>query len=166
MVLSWFRFGFRLTFRWPFRVSSSTERTVACRVCLDLVMSFADGLQQGQFPVCCVCGLCPRFPLVCDSDVELENSKTVFFVSPVKTQCSQDTVYLRADHCWYRSRVIRRVEIDIQMWLVRFIYRTPSRKKGTVMDSTAPIYLIWNLDIHTTHVRLVVYLANLFVQLE
>jgi len=36
--------------------------------------------------------------------------------------------------------------------LVRFIYRTPSRKKGTVMDSMAPIYLVWNsivgLKIH------------------
>ena len=33
----------------------------------------------------------------------------------------------------------------METWLVRFIYRTPSRKKGTVMDSTAPIYLVWNL---------------------
>ena len=59
-------------------------------------------------------------------------------------ESSQVTVYLRPDHCCYRSRVIR-METDMETWLVRFIYRTPSRKKGTVMDSTAPIYLVWNL---------------------
>ena len=59
-------------------------------------------------------------------------------------ETSQDTVYLRPDHCFYRSRVIR-VETDMETWLVCFIYRTPSRNKGTVMDSTAPIYLGWNL---------------------
>ena len=59
-------------------------------------------------------------------------------------ETSQDTVYLRPDHCCYRSRVVR-VETDMETWLVRFIYRTPFRKKGTVMDSTAPIYLVWIL---------------------
>jgi len=57
---------------------------------------------------------------------------------------SQDTVYLRLDHCCYRSSVIR-VETDMETWLFRFIYRTTSRKKGTFMDSTAPIHLVWNL---------------------
>jgi len=61
----------------------------------------------------------------------------------IRLESSQDTVYLRSDHCCYRSRVIR-METDMETWLVRFIYRTP-RKKGTGMDSTAPIYLVWNL---------------------
>ena len=64
-------------------------------------------------------------------------------------ESSQDTVYLRPDHCCSRSRVIRE-ETDMETRLVRFIYRTPSRKKGIVMDSTATIYLVWNVDKYST----------------
>jgi len=63
--------------------------------------------------------------------------------------------YVCKYHCCYRLKVIC-VETNMETWLVRFVYRTPFRKKGTVMDSTAPIYLFWNLiedslevNIHT-----------------
>jgi len=49
----------------------------------------------------------------------------------------------------------------METWLVNFIYRTPSRKKVSVVVFTVPIHMVWFLIeehlsvIHTSHVSLV-----------
>jgi len=49
----------------------------------------------------------------------------------------------------------------METWLVSFVYRTPSRKKGSVTTSTGPIYRVCLLNeehplvIHTSHIPLV-----------
>jgi len=52
-------------------------------------------------------------------------------------ESSQDTVCIRPDHCCYRSRAMR-VETDMETWLVRFIYTTPSRR---LLERKEPLWI-------------------------
>ena len=85
-IVSWFRLGFRFSFRWPFRVSSSTERALA-------VLQHSDDYKKtwnSKWIIECSPHFnCLTFPSMC----------TIVSLSVLTAHTAANTLHRTAKHC-------------------------------------------------------------------